>query len=111
MPTDYNEKYLNILKEIVLSIIEPREVMVFLFGSRAIGEYTKGADADIGLLSDKKIPTKLYHQIRNAIDESIVPWKVDIVDFTRVEPAFKEHALKKIIIWNKPATLKNADIN
>jgi len=108
MSSEYNEKYLNILKEIVLSIVDTQEVMVFLFGSRVSSHHSTNADADIGLFSDISIPRTLYHKIRNAIDESIIPWHVDIIDFTHVDPMFKKEATKDIVIWNKPTAMRKS---
>jgi hypothetical protein len=65
----------------------------FRFGSRVSGRHSSSADADIGLLADEKLPANLYHKIRNAIDESIIPWEVDIIDFTRADQTFKEETL------------------
>ena len=103
-----DEKYLNMLKEIILSIVDRKKVMVFLFGSRVSGRHSTGVDADIGLLADDKLSANLYHNLRNAIDESIIPWEVDIIDFTRVDPSFKAEALKDIVIWNKPKAMKKS---
>ena len=107
MPT-YDQKYLNILKEIVLSIVDTEKVMVFLFGSRVSSHHNPNADADIGLFSDDTIPATLFHQIRNAIEDSIIPWHVDIIDFTRVDSKFREEAAKDIAIWNQPTAMKKS---
>ncbi|MGP8330679.1 MAG: nucleotidyltransferase domain-containing protein, partial [Methanosarcinaceae archaeon] len=64
MPSACDEKYLNMLKEIILSIVDTKKVMVFLFGSRVSGRHSSSADADIGLLADEKLPANLYHKIR-----------------------------------------------
>ena len=104
--TDYEEKYLKMLKEIILSQVDTEKVMVFVFGSRASTKYSSRADVDIGLLTDGKLPYNLFHKIRNAVDESIIPWEIDLVDFTRVTKSFKEAALKDILIWNKPKVMK-----
>ena len=108
MPLTYDDKYLDILKEIVLSIVDREKVMVFLFGSRARSEHSHCADADVGLYSDCDIPSKVYHKIRNAIEESIVPWDVDIIDFTQADSGFRQEAAKEIVIWNKPAIMKKS---
>ena len=108
MPSACDEKYLNMLKEIILSIVDTKTVMVFLFGSRVSGRHSSSADADIGLLADEKLPANLYHKIRNAIDESIIPWEVDIIDFTRADQTFKEETLKDIVIWNMPEAMKKS---
>lgn len=101
-----DEKYLALLKEIVLSFVDTEKVIVFLFGSRASEQHASRSDADIGLMAEGMMPEKVYHKIKNAIDDSIIPWEVDIVDFAGVSPAFKREALKKIIIWNKPKGMK-----
>jgi hypothetical protein len=38
--------------------------------------------------------------MEHELEESLVPYKVDIVDFFYVDEAFKNMALKKIIEWN-----------
>ena len=97
-----DEKYINMLREIILSTINTEKVMVFLFGSSASGSHSLRTDVDIGLLTDEKFPLHLFHKIQNAVEDSIIPLQVDIVDFTRVSPSFRAAALKDIVIWNKP---------
>lgn len=104
------EKYLNLLKEIVVPLVDTDKVTVFLFGSRVHGHHASRSDADIGVFADQKLPEKLFHEIRNAIDASIVPWDVDIIDFTRADSAFKQEALKDIVIWSQPKAMKKRSI-
>jgi len=96
------------LKEIILSIVDTKKVMLFLFGSRVSGRYSSSADADIGLLADEKLSANLYRKIRNVIDESIIPWEVDIIDFILADQTFKEETLKDIVIWNMPEAMKKS---
>lgn len=100
---------MGLLKNLILSRIDRDKVMVFLFGSRVSGRHGSRADADIGFLSQEKLPVSLLHDIRNAIEESIVPLEVDLVDFTRTDTDFKTQAMKEILIWNLPENMnKNA---
>ena len=108
MPSTCNEKYLNMLKKIIFSIVDKNKVMIFLFGSRVSGRHSSSADVDIGLFADEKLPINLYNKIRNAIDESIIPWEVDIIDFTRADQTFKEETLKDVIVWNMPEAMKKS---
>ncbi|MCW7752399.1 nucleotidyltransferase domain-containing protein [Desulfobotulus sp. H1] len=101
-PSRHQEKYMNLLKNIILSRINRKEVMVFLFGSRVSGRHGSRADVDIGFLSHGKLPASLLHGIRNAIEDSIIPLEVDLVDFTRTDTHFKNEAMKEIMIWNLP---------
>jgi len=102
----YIDKYLKILKDIILSQINREQVMVFVFGSRVLNRYSSSADVDIGLLSSEKLPSSIYHRIKNAVDESIIPWDVDIIDFARVDSSFKTQAMENIIVWNKVQDMK-----
>ena len=94
------------LKEIIFPKIDTEKVMVFLFGSRVYSRHSSRADVDIGLLTDDKLSSHLFHKIQNAIEDSIIPLEIDLVDFTRADTAFKETVLKDIIIWNKPKAMK-----
>ncbi len=95
------DKYVKLAKEIVLKTVQDAPFQVFLFGSRAINSNNKFSDIDIGLLGETPIPVMLKVEIENAIEESIVPYKVDIVDFYKVSEAFKKEALRHIEIWKK----------
>ncbi len=76
----------------------PGDSKIFLFGSRAVGEQSKSADIDIGVMSGK-LDRKMIFKIKEIIDESFVPFKVDIVDFSKVDENFKKKALRKIVLW------------
>jgi len=97
----YNQKYLAQIKEIIFSVIDTREYKVFLFGSRATKKFNRYSDVDIGVLGNKPIGNA-YYKIINKIEESDIPYRVDIVDFILVDEKFKEIALQEIEIWNDP---------
>lgn len=97
---NYEKKYLDIIKNIVLSHINPVEHFVFLFGSRVKGNKKRSADIDVGILGEKPIG-KIYYKIVDEIEESIVPYKVDIIDFALVDEKFKKKAMEKIEVWNQ----------
>ncbi len=105
MPQD---KYLNIAKEIVLSLIDKQKVSVFLFGSRADGKYRSDSDLDIGFVADEQIDLFVFSQIREALSNSIVPYRFDLVDFSVVSDDFKQIAMNRIIEWN---IAKNTRLN
>jgi predicted nucleotidyltransferase len=96
----YEKKYENIVKDKILELFKNTSAKIFLFGSRARGEYLKGADFDIGIESvDSKIFQQLKIKFGNFHEESIVPYKVDLVLFDKVNPNFKKEAKKDAIIW------------
>ena len=98
---DYNEKYISMIKEIIFSVIDKNEYKVFMFGSRATQNFKNYSDVDVGILGKKPLG-KVYYKIINLIEESVIPYKVDIVDFALVDEQFKKNALQEIEIWNDP---------
>jgi uncharacterized protein len=96
-----NNKYIEITKEIILNLVDKEKISVFLYGSRAENNSRNDSDIDVGLWSPYGINDKLIRQIHNAIEESIVPYHIDIIDFNSVSSKFKEIATEKIIIWNE----------
>jgi predicted nucleotidyltransferase len=79
---------INIVKEIVLEKVPLQDYAVFLFGSRALGNNHEMSDIDIKL------------NLEQELEDCIVPFKVDIIDFNGVSDKFKKYALEKIEIWN-----------
>jgi len=98
---DYARKYMDILKGIVLAHVDRTTTAVFLFGSRADGQNTRLSDVDIGIWGPAPLGAE-RHRILTSIEESIVPYHVDLVDFHDADPAFRETAIKEIVLWNEP---------
>lgn len=92
--------YLSITREIVLKHIDSSHFRVFLFGSRACGNARSNSDIDVGFLGDKPLGSDIIAEIEFELDESIVPFQVDLVDFSRVDNNFRKMAMKKIVEWN-----------
>ncbi len=96
----YENKYLKIVKDIVLANLKNYRCKVFLFGSRAINKLHWASDIDIGIegLDTKKF-NKIRREVSLAVDDTIVPFEIDIVNFNEVSNEFKRVALRKIILW------------
>ncbi len=92
--------YLDITKKIILRHLDTNQYKVFLFGSRAVGNAKEMSDIDVGIKGDKPLSIHAKSQIEDELEESIVPFKVDIVDFYNVSEKFKHYALEKVVVWN-----------
>ncbi|MDA2935675.1 nucleotidyltransferase domain-containing protein [Patescibacteria group bacterium AH-259-L05] len=84
------------IKKIIFQFLDPKVHKVFIFGSRATGKAKKYSDYDIGIWSKKPIPSSTKILIEEALEESDLPYNVDIVDFSFVDKKFKDIALSKI---------------
>ncbi|MBI3590112.1 MAG: nucleotidyltransferase domain-containing protein [Candidatus Melainabacteria bacterium] len=92
-------KYLTQLKKLVLDELKSQNVKIFIFGSRARGDNYIGSDVDIGLISKGKIDSSKISLLKEKIENSNIPYKVEIVNFNEVSEDFKNEALKDIEIW------------
>jgi predicted nucleotidyltransferase len=95
------EDSLKMLIKIIESVLKEKGVTVYLFGSRATGKATSTSDIDIGIVlkknmgSDKKIAL-----LKEKIENSNIPYKVDVVDLSQVSESFRKQILKEgKILW------------
>ena len=73
----------------VLRTYMPAAARAFVFGSRALGGARRYSDLDLALEWDRPLGLDLIGLIAEALSESDLPFKVDIVDLLTVEPAFR----------------------
>lgn len=75
---------------------------LFIFGSRASGENQRWSDIDVGILGQEKIPGHALVKIEEELENSRIPFKIDVVDFKAVSAQFRTLALKNVIaLWKK----------
>ncbi|PIR42164.1 hypothetical protein CO058_02810 [candidate division WWE3 bacterium CG_4_9_14_0_2_um_filter_35_11] len=94
-----NQKDLDIIKEIINNYIDINKNKAFIFGSQATGKTSKSSDIDIAI-EGPKLDSQIYFEIKNAFDESDLPYKTDIVEFRNVSSNFQKIAKEKIIPIN-----------
>ena len=78
----------------------PPDYKAFIFGSHIIGNNRKWSDIDIGILGASKLPTMTFFDLEEELEESNLPYKVDLVDFTQVTDKFKHNAMKNTLYLN-----------
>lgn len=69
---------------------------VFLFGSRAAGQARPRSDYDIGVIGPAALPARDFFAIEDELESLPTLHKIDWVDFNRVEPRFRERAMRQI---------------
>ncbi|WP_297454347.1 nucleotidyltransferase domain-containing protein [Persephonella sp.] len=90
-------KTIEDLKEFLQQFFKGENVKVYLFGSRAEGRNTQYSDIDLAFDLDKDISGKLS-QLRYILEESNLPYKVDIVDL-KSAPYLKQVIKEKGKRW------------
>jgi predicted nucleotidyltransferase len=66
------------------------DVAVSVFGSRATGKARTYSDLDLVLHSAEPLAPALLIDLAEAFGESDLPWKVDLLDWSTTNAAFRE---------------------
>ncbi|MCZ7372505.1 MAG: nucleotidyltransferase domain-containing protein [Candidatus Methanoperedens sp.] len=92
-------KSLEQIKSMILETFRDDDIRIMLFGSRARGDYNRRSDIDIGILPGKKYNYKKLIFLKEKLENINIPYKVDIVDISKVSEIFRKKALKEGEIW------------
>src|ERR1035441_212604 len=63
---------------------------VWAFGSRVTGKARPFSDLDVVLVQDEPLDAQTCAELHYALSESDLPVKVDVVEWCRTNPAFRE---------------------
>ena len=85
----------------VLEGLRGHAVRVWLFGSRARGDARPGADIDIALeaADGRPLPKALVGELRERLEESLIPWSVDLVDLAEAGSRLREAVHREGVPW------------
>lgn len=89
-------------RRIVLECLGTHPVRVYLFGSRARGEEGRASDIDIAILPLQPLPGWVISNVRERLEESRIPLRVDVVDLSTTDPEFRARVLEEGVPWNAP---------
>ena len=92
-----DDKNQIIINNIINSHLPDSSYKAFVFGSRAAGSSRPFSDIDLGILGSKPVPSRNYIELIEALEDSDLPYRADVVDFALVSDKFKKQALANII--------------
>lgn len=95
-----DDMLLNQIKTIVFKHISPSEAKVFIFGSRAVNKNRKYSDIDLGIQPKDELSVMTKVNLEEGFDDSNIPYKVDVVDFSKVGETFTKVAMQNVIYLN-----------
>lgn len=89
----------QILLNLVLEPLKKKSIKLYIFGSRATGRQHKFSDLDLLIEppNDKPISVSELSEIKEAIEESRFPIKVDFVLMDELAESYKDRILKEKI--------------
>lgn len=91
------EKY----KKVLIEIIEKHlpNCKIILYGSRARGDNSPGSDIDVAIDAGKKLSRFVVYRIANEIEETKIPFFVDVLDLQSADEAIRGQIKKDGVIW------------
>ena len=88
-PVDIRPDHLEIVQDILLKHL-PVGVRVWVFGSRAGWTTKDSSDLDLALECESEISHKVLGTLKDAFEDSSLPYAVDVVDLNRIGDSFRQ---------------------
>jgi predicted nucleotidyltransferase len=97
--TRYRERALARVRTIVLEALAGWDTGVYLFGSSATGATRRGSDIDVAVEPRRPLPSRVLADLRETLEESTIPYEVDVVDLSEASPQFRQRVKREGIVW------------
>jgi predicted nucleotidyltransferase len=83
-------------KRIVMAILSKYPYHFYVFGSRAKGTAKPFSDLDLAVKENMQALDKT--KIITEFEESDLPFKIDLIEMSKIDPSFKAHILSDLIL-------------
>ena len=83
----------------VLAALGEHDAEVWLFSSCARGEALRHSDIDIAILPRHELPSGFFSDLSESVEESSIPYDVDIVDLRRAAPTLIDEVRCEGVKW------------
>lgn len=98
-PSGLRDRILSQLKSILNEQLAQEKACVYLFGSWARHEEKHSSDIDIAIESISPISPTKWNELLEQIEESTIPYKVDVVDLHNANESFVEQVKGEGVLW------------
>ena len=95
---DIREEHARILRDVLRKHL-PAQARAYVFGSRAHGGARRYSDLDLALEWSAPLGLDRLGAIAEALSESDIPYKIDLVDLATVDPSFRARIAKDCILF------------
>ncbi len=86
---DVSPKEYQIISDILIKYL-PKDVQVFVFGSRAKNQTKFNSDLDLAIKSKIKIDQKTIYNLKEDLIDAPIAYKIDILDLNDIDEDFKK---------------------
>jgi len=92
------EEVVRYAAQIIRQHVPDPSYRIFLFGSRAEGNFRINSDIDIGIEGPAPLPRETITDIAEELEDAPTLYSIDVVDFARVPAKFRAVASKRITL-------------
>jgi hypothetical protein len=96
----YRAAMLARVRDLVLRHLAGTQVDVYLFGSFARGDEAHYSDIDVALDVQEPLTASVLIALEEALEDSTIPRRVEIVDLTGCGPDMRERVRREGIRWS-----------
>ena len=100
MQLNVQENHLKMIQDILQHHVPHHRV--WAFGSRINGLATHTSDLDLCILGSTPISLELMSTIRDAFSLSMIPYKVDVLDWSSIHASFQNTIEKEHVAIQDP---------
>ena len=93
---DLRQEDLAILRAVLRAHL-PSDISIWVFGSRATGVARQYSDIDLALEGKEPVALDWLAQLRDALSESDLTIKADLLDLRVVDPAFRRRIAHEMV--------------
>lgn len=87
------------VRRIVSMVISDTPHQLYLFGSFADGKERPSSDIDIAIEAAQQIQHSTMVKLRDCLDESNIPYRVDVIDLRNASPQLEREIRRGGILW------------
>ena len=98
-PARATARFLEETRAIVARVLGDAPVTVYLFGSFASGTQRRSSDIDVAVEASGPLPHGLLARLREELEESCVPYRVDVVNLAEADPTFRDEVRRTGRVW------------
>lgn len=87
------------IRRLIFRRLQGLDVEVFLFGSRVKNTAGRSSDIDVAVFPALALPEGLLAEIRDDLEESRVPYRVELVDLSVADETFRDRVRREGMRW------------
>ena len=99
MSADIRAQALERLKRILSTHLAGCGARVWLFGSMATGQWNRFSEIDVAVDAGGRLPPGLRADLEEALEESTIPYHVDLMDLADADEALRASILREGVRW------------